>query len=468
MQAITPFSQSDVYMWAELPTEDTIEVLDNLGPSALKSCSLVCKRWYQFLNSEDVWQPLLQSHFPSITPGAIKSFPACLHLYANLSKGVCSITTLSEVHTGAIGSIAVQGDNFFSSSADKKIKIWDRHTHTCLATLEEHKARVNSIVPHGNLLFSSSDDGEIKMWDLIQRTCVGSLEGPVGSVSAIAPAQDNMLIFGSSKGAIQICDRTTTPFSYKATLTGHQNKVTSLVIQGNVLFSSSADQTIKRWDLTTHECTGTIKGHTGPVLCIAVQGNLLFSGSLDKTVKIWDLSSMPIKCAAVLQGHGRAVTSIALQNGLLFSSSADKTIKIWDLTTHNCTATLKGHFDLVLSVVPQGEKLFSSSNGGTINIWDFATSHTQILSEIAGALEGPYLEEAGLAIERFSTLPKQLQSGVFVELCEIFHRAIGGKDAFYTAQAATDAQRAQAIRTFLGKLPPKPSTAIVSYNKTAS
>ena len=51
------------------------------------------------------------------------------------------------------------------------------------------------------------------------------------------------------------------------------------------IYSGSADQTIKVWNVKTFEMMDTITGHDNHVCTLACSGNLLFSGSL-KAIKV--------------------------------------------------------------------------------------------------------------------------------------------------------------------------------------
>ena len=66
----------------------------------------------------------------------------------------------------------------------------------------------------------------------------------------------------------------------------------------NILASSSWDETVKIWDITSGSCLSTLRGHSDRVTSVAFnkEGTLLASSSYDKTVKIWDPVSGEEKC----------------------------------------------------------------------------------------------------------------------------------------------------------------------------
>ncbi len=78
------------------------------------------------------------------------------------------------------------------------------------------------------------------------------------------------------------------------TLEGHTNLVWSVVFSsdGTKLVSGSGDNTVKLWDMVTHENIATLEGHTNWVesVVFSSDGTLLASGSVDGTILLWNLS----------------------------------------------------------------------------------------------------------------------------------------------------------------------------------
>jgi len=163
-----------------------------------------------------------------------------------------------------------------------------------------------------------------------------------------------------------------------ATLSGHTGYVFSLAVHEGLLFSASADKTIKAWDLQTLKVHSTLGEHENTVCALAKNDKYLFSGSWDNTIKIWELSSL--KCISTLRGHNNYVSSLAISKKYLYSGSWDHTIQIWDVESKKSVATiLKEHTDgkvtgghtnciSALTVTPTGT-LISGSYDNTIKIW---------------------------------------------------------------------------------------------------
>jgi WD40 repeat protein len=69
---------------------------------------------------------------------------------------------------------------------------------------------------------------------------------------------------------------------------GHTDSILSLVVSGSFLFTSSRDNTMKKWDINTGANLATISGHLNHVTCLQVYGGFLYSGSSDCVIKKWN------------------------------------------------------------------------------------------------------------------------------------------------------------------------------------
>ncbi|GLU03179.1 hypothetical protein SLE2022_203940 [Rubroshorea leprosula] len=103
-----------------------------------------------------------------------------------------------------------------------------------------------------------------------------------------------------------------------ATLEKHKSAVNTLALSddGSVLFSGSCDRSILVWereDRANHMAvTGALRGHMNAILCLINVSDLLFSGSADRTVRAC-LRGQEGRycCLAVLEGHREPVKSLA-------------------------------------------------------------------------------------------------------------------------------------------------------------
>ncbi len=138
-----------------------------------------------------------------------------------------------------------------------------------LQTCEEHEGSINcmEISEDGSVLVTGSDDSYVRLWstktELIE--CIGVLEG-------------------------------------------HEDYITSLLIEDNFVLSASADKTIRKWDMYSCECLIVFNGHESTVNRMVCTGDFLFSVSYDKKALCWDFDTG--ECVRVFSGHKNNVTSI--------------------------------------------------------------------------------------------------------------------------------------------------------------
>lgn len=207
---------------------------------------------------------------------------------------------------------------------------------------------------------------------------VKSLQGHLSYINSLAFNHDGNKIFTSSADkTIKLWDVVTGKIIQD--FHGHDSSVNYLVLSpdGRKLFSASADKTIKIWDIDTGKAIQTLKGHISSVnyLVISPDGQKLFSASADKTIKIWDIATNEV--IHTLAGHTSFVNSLVISpdGQKLFSASADKMIKVWDISTGKQLDTFSGHNSSVnyLTISPDGQKLFSASADKTIKVWDIST-----------------------------------------------------------------------------------------------
>ncbi|MBD2126778.1 serine/threonine protein kinase [Microcoleus sp. ZQ-A2] len=268
------------------------------------------------------------------------------------------------------------GKSLLSSSADKKIKIWDFSTGKEIRTLIEASIPINyfAISPDWQTLATGGTGNTIAIWDFDSGKKIRTLKGHSSYVNYVAISPDgNKLASASADHTIKIWDLSSG--KELLTLTGHSSYVNYIAItpDGRKLASASADNTIKIWDLSSGKKLLTLIGHSGSVnsLAITADGRKLASASADHTIKIWDLSSG--KELLTLTGHSSPVKPLAMtpDGKELVSASADHEIKIWDISTGKEIQTLKEHSSSVnsLLITPDGKKLVSASADSTIKIW---------------------------------------------------------------------------------------------------
>ncbi|KAL9607560.1 MAG: hypothetical protein Q9167_007535, partial [Letrouitia subvulpina] len=160
------------------------------------------------------------------------------------------------------------------------------------------------------------------------------------------------------------------------TLEGHTGRVSAVTFSpdGQLLASTSYDNTVRLWDGATGALRGSLEGHTGPVRAVTFSpdGQLLASASDDNTVRLWDGATGALRGS--LEGHTGPVSAVTFSpdGQLLASASDDNTVRLWDRATGALRGSLEGHTGPVRAVTfsPDGQLLASASYDNTVRLWD--------------------------------------------------------------------------------------------------
>ncbi|KAM4663127.1 zinc finger protein 106 [Discoglossus pictus] len=201
---------------------------------------------------------------------------------------------------------------------------------------------------------------------------------------------------------------------------GHQAAVNAIQIFGGLLYTCSADKTVRVYNLVTRQCVGVFEGHTSKVNCLLVTQTYgktatLFTGSSDHTIRCYSIKSQEYleqlelgervlclhvrwrilyaglangtvvtfslknnKQIDVFECHGpRAVSCLATaQEGsrrLLLVGSYDCTISVRDARNGLLLRTLEGHTKTVLCMKVVNDLVFSGSSDQSVHAHNIHT-----------------------------------------------------------------------------------------------
>ncbi|XP_031808014.1 zinc finger protein 106 isoform X2 [Sarcophilus harrisii] len=117
---------------------------------------------------------------------------------------------------------------------------------------------------------------------------------------------------------------------------GHQAAVNAIQIFGNLLYTCSADKTVRAYNLVTRKCVGVFEGHTSKVNCLVItqtngKNSALYTGSSDHTIHCYNIKTRV--CLEKLQLEDRV---LCLHNRwrILFAGLANGTVVTFSLKTN--------------------------------------------------------------------------------------------------------------------------------------
>lgn len=201
---------------------------------------------------------------------------------------------------------------------------------------------------------------------------------------------------------------------------GHEAAVNAIQIFGNLLYTCSADKTVRAYNLVSRKCIGVFEGHTSKVNCLLVtqtsgKNAALYTGSSDHTIRCYNVKTRECmeqlqlddrvlclhsrwrilyaglangtvvtfniennKRLEIFECHGpRAVSCLATaQEGarkLLVVGSYDCTISVRDARNGLLLRTLEGHSKTILCMKVVNDLVFSGSSDQSVHAHNIHT-----------------------------------------------------------------------------------------------
>ncbi|KAG6019289.1 hypothetical protein E4U41_003309 [Claviceps citrina] len=330
---------------AALPTELSYKILSHLDTVSLCKAAQVSRRWRSLADDDVVWHRMCEQHIDR-----------------KCSKCGWGLPLLEK----------------------KKLMAWSRHQSAHRRHDHEHNANVTAHAELSAESLAATDahtaaqnpgspveSSNKRPMSSVEESCTKRprLNGPSHSRSHLETERK----FRPWKDVYR--DRFKVGFNWKTgrctirTFRGHENGVTCLQFDHNILATGSYDTSIKIWNIETGEVIRTLRGHTSTVRTLQFDDSKLISGSFDKTIKIWNWQTG--ECLSTLQCHTEGVLSVHFDGCTLASGSIDKTVKIFSFKNKQ-TFSLRGHADWVnhVRIDSSSRTVFSASDDMTVKLWD--------------------------------------------------------------------------------------------------
>ncbi|OWK36428.1 c-type cytochrome domain-containing protein [Fimbriiglobus ruber] len=189
------------------------------------------------------------------------------------------------------------GKKIAAGGCDRTVRVWDVSGGVTAAkleqTIENHADWVLGVAlsADGKYLATAARDKTAKVWDLNSKESVMTFPEHQNIVYAVALNKDASV--GFSVGADKNL-RTWKPTGEGKQIKaagGHGDEVFKIAVNASdtIIATSSADKTVRLWDLKNVSNTKTLQGLTDYVFAIAFSpdGTLVAGGSYDGEVRVW-------------------------------------------------------------------------------------------------------------------------------------------------------------------------------------
>lgn len=242
--------------------------------------------------------------------------------------------------------------------------------------------------PNGRFFFTAGIDKKIKMWEWGTDSCVKRAEftGANQGITRIDIHPESGYILGSSNDyAVRVWSLEDQ--RQRFAFTGHSDKVTSAKFMqaGQRVASGSNDRTIKIWDTISNRCQKTF--FPGSTVCdLATNdryGAPLISAHFDKSVRFWDTRSgdSPTNQAK----FGAKVTSLYITADAMYllCSARDDSLTLLDLRNNDqmhvySAEQYRSSSDYSRAVISPGDSFVAAGSAdGHIFVWNLHSTRLE-------------------------------------------------------------------------------------------
>ena len=320
---------------------------------------------------EEIGEPALGALHKATTSNDVEARRRAEQLVAIIERKWCLTG-----HTHFVWSVCVSADGkrVLTSSADATLRLWDADTGQCLRVFKGHTDRnIGAILsPDGQHVLSGSHDGRVTLRDANTGKFLSQMAGHTQGVNNVVFGPEGKALSSSADETLRLWDLNTA--KCVRVIGGHTRRHWMVSVAYNCKAKLAAtygnDRSICLLDLDTgkevRKLTGKM-GHTS--VCFSPDGERLLSSGQGGTYYIWDVQTgKELKQIQVPMGYCAAFSP----DGKRFVSGGDDTIvRVWDAASGKELRKYDGHTGRVTSVTffPDGKRIASASQDHSARVW---------------------------------------------------------------------------------------------------
>ena len=219
---------------------------------------------------------------------------------------------------------------------------------------------------------------DLASWEVFENVFSDAVYETPSEVHSLSSTED-FICAGLRNGSIWVLDLATCEtFELKS----HTNTVNTLALSGHKLVSGGQDSAILIWDLKTASKIGQIPAHEGVITGFDLAGSFIFSTSIDQTVKKFDFCSIS-QVAQV--GLDSVACCVKVNDERLYLGCEEGFIEVLSLSLEKIIR-FDGHLDAIWCIDCFADLIISCSFDGTVRLWDSETGSSQVIGEHEGVV----------------------------------------------------------------------------------